>query len=111
MLNFYIFVNEELNMKKGYACAQVSHITQIITENIVRNSYESFSIAQDYIMYMKWKNKNTSGTTIVLKANFIQLNELINQGGMPFYDNNILTCVGFCPGKISDDDVTKYKLF
>lgn len=110
----YIFVNSDLELTKGRACAQVGHVVMLLTDEIVRNGYESFPPSENYIKYMKWKNNCTK---IVLRATTEQLNELKNKENARYFidsgerlGNNCLTCVGFFPGTLSDEFVKDYKL-
>ena len=49
----YVFVNSDLKLRKGRVAAQVGHIVQIITEEIVRNSYEQYPPPIHCFTYMK----------------------------------------------------------
>lgn len=111
---FYIFVNSDLGMSKGMITAQIIHITQIITEELVKRCYETSPPPKECINYMKWKNIPTS---IVLKATNEQLRELVKmEGAKGFIDSgnripdNTLTVVGFYPNATMSDFVKDYKL-
>jgi peptidyl-tRNA hydrolase len=110
-MNFYIFVNEDIKLRNGCMMAQVSHVTQIIVEKIMRLEYETYPTSQHCINYVKWKNGQNSGTTVVLKTGQDKLLEFIKKyDATPFYDNGELTCVGFFPGMIDTEFVKDYKL-
>lgn len=123
----YIFINSDLSMSKGQIAAQCCHITQLITEDLVKKSYEMYPAPSECFDYMKWKN---NPTTIILKANTEQLNSIKNLTNHPnlsnisnlpnpvcFYDsgNRIsepsLTAVGLYPSSNYHDMVKNYKLF
>lgn len=113
-LAMYIFVNSDLDLTKGRACAQVGHVVMLITDELVRDGYETFPPSENYINYMKWKNNCTK---IVLKATTDQLIELKNKPNARYFIDsgerlgvNSLTCVGFFPGSLTDDFVKDYKL-
>lgn len=69
----YIFVNSDLKMRKGRMAAQVAHIVQSITEEIVRDMYERTPPPDYCLTYMTWTKK---ATVIILQATETQLNEL-----------------------------------
>lgn len=111
---FYIFVNSDLELSKGQMMAQISHITQVIVEDLVKRCYEVYPISDMCIDYMKWKN---NPTTVVLKATTNQLQSLINKpGAKGFVDSgnripdNSLTVVGFYPNDAMGEIVKNYKL-
>src|SRR5271156_3759225 len=66
----YLFVNMDLKMDKGKMCSQVGHVVGIITEEIIRSGYESASVPETYVSYMKWRQFCKK---IVLKASEEQL--------------------------------------
>jgi len=114
MATFYIFVNSNLALSKGQLCAQVSHITQIITEELVKQCYETNPPSPDCIAYMKWKR---SPKTVVLKATPNQLTTLLKHPtARGFIDSgnrlpdDSLTVVGFYPSETMDEIVKDYKL-
>lgn len=104
----YIFINSDLNMHKGKCCAQVAHIVQKMTEELIRSAYEKFPPTDTYKTYMKW---NSNCVTIILKGTTEQLNELKK---MPearhFTDYGELTVVGFFPSSNMSELVKGYKL-
>lgn len=112
----YIIINSDLNMEKGCIAAQVSHITHIIIEELVRNGYEKFPPSQEYMTFMKWKK---CSTTIVLKAGESQLKELLNmKNARAFYESGqttqvaegSLTVIGFFPSTEMSDIAKKFSL-
>lgn len=112
---FYIFINSDLDLSKGQVAAQVSHITHIIVEDLVKKCYEIHPPSKECFVYMKWK---TNPTTVILKATTEQLRELTKlEGSKCFHDSgnripdNALTCVGFNPTNTMHDFVKSYKLF
>lgn len=114
-LTMYIFINTDLNMKKGRICAQAGHIVHKITAKIIRSSYESNRVTQECINFMKWEKEPTK---IVLKATTEQLNILMKMNGAEHFidsglgiPDNSLTAVGFYPGTNSIEELVKgYKL-
>lgn len=115
MSKMYIFINRDLGMSPGKSASQVGHIVHTIVDELVRSSYESVSVPEDYINYMKW-NKNC--TKIVLKGTTSQLMELLkHKKARGFYDKgettqgteNKLTVVGFLPG-IEIDNIRDFDL-
>ena len=112
----YIFVNSDLQMTKGKTCSQVAHVTQQITEEIVRIGYEIYPTPGAYFTYMKWK---FNCVKIILKATEKELTELLKrQDARPFYDSGqttqvesgSLTVVGLIPCYEIDEFTEKYKL-
>jgi len=111
---FYIFVNSDLNMTKGQIGPQISHITQIIVEELVKKCYEEHPPSKECMNYMRWK---MNPITIILKATTSQLQELIKQNNTRYFIDgtgripvNSLTGVGFFPTNDLDDMVKDYKL-
>ena len=111
---FYIFVNTDLNMTKGQLAPQISHITQIIVEELVKKCYEEQPPSKECMNYMRWK---MNPVTIILKATTSQLQELMKQNNSRhFIDGtdripaNSLTCVGFFPTNDLDEMVKNYRL-
>ena len=112
---FYIFVNSDLNMSKGQQIAQIVHITQLITDDLVKQCYEINPIPKHCMAYMIWKRNPVS---IVLKATGEQLTKLSKMDGCKgFIDSgnripdNSLTIVGFYPNNTMNEFVKEYKLF
>lgn len=98
----YFVINSDLNMSKGKCCSQVAHVTQEITERIIRSAYDSTKLPEYYQTYMKWKNGSAK---IVLKAPEEKLKELmkldhcvaIHDAGRTQVESGSLTCIGFYP--------------
>lgn len=112
---FYLLINSDLKMSRGQIDAQIVHITQIIVEECVKQSYESQIIDSQVMNYMKWK---LSPTTVILKANTEQMNELLkNKNCRGFFDSgnrikdSSLTIIGFLPSDDLDDIMKDYKLY
>ena len=110
----YIFINSDLKMDKGKLTAQACHVTNLITENIIREAYEITPPSKVYFTYMKWKNQCTK---IILKATTSELLELMKlPGATSFIDSgsripdNSLTAVGFPPSSDLEEIVKNYKL-
>lgn len=111
----YIFVNDDLNMPKGMVSAQCCHVTQIITEAIIRQGYESSPPPKVYFTYMKWR---VESTTVILKATQDQLYQLLKlPNAYPFTDSgnripdNSLTVIGFSPSTEMDEVAKDYTLY
>jgi peptidyl-tRNA hydrolase len=105
----YIFVNSDLEMSKGRACAQVAHCCHAIIDPIIRSAYESPQVPELYLRYSKW---NLCPTTIILKATEAELTELMKlPESTKFMDNGLLTVVGFAPSDKMKEIAGKFKLF
>ena len=108
-MSFYIFVNTDLDMSIGKTMAQVSHITQVVIDEIISNFYENCfgEMSEDYINYCEWKKYDR---TIVLKANKEQIDNLLKMENIKYYkDDGVLTIVAFPPNdKYSFNDFEKY---
>ncbi|CAH6419001.1 Hypothetical protein HVR_LOCUS189 [uncultured virus] len=110
-LVMYIFVNSDLKLRKGRAAAQVGHIVQTITEEIIRDNYERFPPPLYCLTYIKWSQKCTK---VVLQATELELNELLKHSeARSFIDTDtegkkILTTVGFFPS--TNHNFDSYKL-
>ena len=109
----YIFINTDLKMRKGRMAAQVGHIVQSITEEIIRDSYEAIPIPDHCLTYMKWKKKCTK---VVLGASEEELRHLIKQYHQARYfiddvdDKKELTVVGFFPDSLIGSEFEAFKL-
>lgn len=110
----YIVINTDLKMRKGRIAAQVGHIVQVITEEIVRDSYETIPIPPHCLTYMKWKRKCTK---VILGATEQQLSALIHHPEARYFidttiDNETprLTTVGFFPSSIITPELIHLKL-
>lgn len=112
----YIFVNKDLNMGKGKIAAQVGHVVQLITEEIIRQGYENKPTPKSYFDYMQWKEHFAK--KIVLKTSEDKLKELIKMKdaryiidcGFTQVAPNSLTVVGFYPSNEFINDFKDYKL-
>jgi peptidyl-tRNA hydrolase len=108
----YLFVNSDLNLTKGQISAQIGHVVQKITDDIIRSGYESRQLPESYKLYMRWNN----GTIIVKRATTEQLNELMKMpDSRAIIDNiktqpNCLTVVGFFPSLNLTENFKTYKL-
>jgi peptidyl-tRNA hydrolase len=108
----YILVNTDLKMRHGRIAAQVGHIVQSITEEIVRDSYEAFPIPDHCLTYMKWKKKCTK---VVLGATEEELRTLLQHSEARFFVDDIdgrkeLTVVGFFPNSFIGSQLECFKL-
>ncbi|AYV83446.1 MAG: peptidyl-tRNA hydrolase [Hyperionvirus sp.] len=109
----YIIINEDLKMSKGKCIAQACHVTQKITEEIIRKSYESPSTPEECLTYMKWR---TNCTKVILKTNFEQLLKLSKLPEARYMVDIIntkecLTAVGFFPSNKMAKEFEAYKKF
>ena len=110
----YIFVNNDLKMTKGKIAAQVGHVVQLITEEIVRRGYER-NPPPIYFTYMKWKSHSKK---IILKASEEQLRVLIKENdarfiidaGLTQIPAGSLTVVGFYPSASHAEKFKSFKL-
>ena len=116
-LAMYIFVNIDLKMDKGKICSQVGHVVQLVTEEIIRKSYESKKLLDCCARYTDWNNNGSA--KIVLKATETKLLELkecdesryIYDAGKTQIKSGSLTVVAFYPNyKKRMDFVKEYKL-
>jgi PTH2 family peptidyl-tRNA hydrolase len=116
-LYMYVLVNNDLGMGKGKIAGQVGHVVGLLTEEIIRKSYESRKGAHDcYHRYMIWKN--TGHAKIILKATQEQILSLIGQpesiyildAGRTQIAPDSLTVIGFYPSKELRDKFKDYKL-
>jgi peptidyl-tRNA hydrolase len=115
-LKMYIFINTDLGMTPGKIYSQLIHLTRQMTSEIIRLGYEVSPTPKECILYKQWENKPT---TIVLKANTLQFEELlkikgvktvIDSGKTTQVESGTLTVLGFLPGE-NIGDVDKFKLF
>jgi peptidyl-tRNA hydrolase len=105
----FFFLNNDLGMSKGRAFAQVSHMTQVIVEEIKDAQYQIHPPPKYCFDYMKWKKEPI---VVVLKASGEDLVELLKlDGARKFVDEEELTVVGFLPTDTMQDIAGKYKLF
>lgn len=114
----YLFVNGDLQMKKGKTASQTGHVVNLITEKIMTDMYEMSPSPKHVLSYLKWKK---TPTMIVLKASEKELREMmkmdnsvhfIDMGSTTQVPENSLTCVGFLPSsdKKLDEFASKFKL-
>jgi peptidyl-tRNA hydrolase len=122
-LKMYIFINTSLGISHGKMISQACHLVGIMTDEVVRMSYEVFPTPLECILYEKWK---TNCTLIILGANAAQFEKLSKVKGVRhFFDtgkttqveSGTLTVLGFFPGANfmesgSDKkiDLTEFKL-
>ena len=115
MAVMYIFINNDLGMKKGKIASQVGHVVQLITEELVRKGYEEQPTPKSYFTYMRWKSHSKK---IILKASEEELVELIKMDGARYIidegltqiPSNSLTVVGFYPSDVLEEKFKHYKL-
>ena len=108
----YILINTDLNMSKGRTAAQVGHIVQVLTEESVKNIYESKPTTY-CINYLKWKQR---ATIVILKASEQELRDLISEPDARYFVDDIddvskLTTVGFFPSNTKKDFFARFNLF
>lgn len=131
-IKMYIFVNTDLKMSPGKVAAQVGHVVQYITEEIIRSGYERCKAPSPtgggirptpeyYQRYMLWK-KEFGGAKITLKATTADLLELkdrpearyVIDEGRTQIPKDSLTVVAFFPKYTSDTalaDTKKFSLY
>ena len=116
-LCMYVLVNNDLGMGKGKIAGQVGHVVGLITEEIMRKSYESVSGVPDcYSRYVKWKK--TGFAKIILKATQEQIESLVGEpesiwikdAGRTQIASNSLTVIGFYPSATLKEKFSQYKL-
>lgn len=112
----YILVNTDLNMGKGKIAGQVGHVVGSITEKILTKSFESNTVQEDYLRYIKWKNDG--GAKIILKATLEQITAFIDHPesiyimdqGRTQIPANSLTVLGFYPSATLKEKLKNFKL-
>ena len=112
----YILVNDDLKMGKGKIASQVGHVVGLITEEIIRKSYESDKVQECYLRYVQWKN--TGHAKIILKANQEQITSFIGHSesmyildaGRTQIAPNSLTVLGFYPSATLREQLKNFKL-
>ena len=116
-LYMYVLVNNDLGMGKGKIAGQVGHVVGLITEEIMRKSYESIGGIPDcYSRYVRWKNNGHA--KIILKATQEQIESLVGEpesisikdAGRTQIAPNSLTVIGFYPSSTLKDKFSQYKL-
>jgi len=116
-LCMYVLVNDDLKMGKGKIAGQVAHVVGLITEEIIRKSYESSKGIPDcYARYMVWKA--TGHAKVILKASQEQIEELIGEtesmyirdAGRTQIAPNSLTVLGFYPSSTLKEKFKDLKL-
>lgn len=116
-LYMYILVNDDLKMGKGKIAGQVGHVVGMITEEIIRKSYESHKGVPDcYSRYVRWKGSGHA--KIILKATEEQIKSFIGEpetmyvidAGRTQIAPNSLTALGFYPSANLKEKFSQYKL-
>jgi PTH2 family peptidyl-tRNA hydrolase len=116
-LVMYILVNNDLGMGKGKIAGQVGHVVGLITEEIIRKSYECVKGYPDsYKRYINWKN--TGYTKVILKATEEQIKSFVGEpesiyiidAGKTQIAQNSLTVIGFYPSTNLKTKFKNYKL-
>lgn len=112
----YIVINDELNMSPGKIASQVSHVVQIVVDELVSEMYENIEQSEHIINYIKWKSEPT---TIILKASGYKFNRLLELDTARFFKdygkttqntNDQITAIAFYPSNKLKDDFVGYKL-
>lgn len=116
-LYMYVLVNDDLKMGKGKIAGQVGHVVGLITEEIIRKSYEtSKGIPDCYKRYMMWKS--TGHAKVILKATQEQIEAMIGEpesiyirdSGKTQIAPNSMTVLGFYPSAILKNKFKDFKL-
>jgi len=116
-LYMYVLVNDNLKMGKGKIAGQVGHVVGLITEEIIRKSYECVGGVPDcYARYMIWKA--TGHAKVILKASQKQIEEFsgepetiyIRDAGRTQIAPNSLTVLGFYPSANLKEKFKDFKL-
>jgi len=83
--------------------AQVGHIVQKITEEIIRSGYEQYPPPKSYEIYMKWRDNCTK---IIFRATDDEIRDLITKPEARYFIDDVvlsgtkteaITVVGFFP--------------
>lgn len=117
-IKLYILLNSDIDLTVGQACAQSSHITHIIIDEIVRSAYEIMPTPDYYIKYLEWCGDSV---TIVKKTSLQELEKLKNSPYCKFFYDDVydkklrikirhLTAIGFYPGCIDSQLLSDYSL-
>lgn len=113
----YVLVNDDLKMGKGKIAGQVAHVVGLITEEIIRKSYESDKgVPECYLRYIQWKN--TGHAKIILKATQEQITSFIGypesmyilDAGRTQIAPDSLTVLGFYPSATLKEQFKNFKL-
>ncbi len=112
----YVLVNDDLKMGKGKIASQVGHVVGLITEEIIRKSYESSKVPESYMRYAKWKK--TGHAKIILKASQEQITSFIGypesmyilDAGRTQIAPDSLTVLGFYPSATLKSQLKNFKL-
>lgn len=112
----YVLVNDDLKMGKGKIAGQVGHVVGLITEEIIRKSYESDTVSKEYLRYVKWKH--TGHAKIILKATQEQITSFIGHSesmyildaGRTQIAPDSLTVLGFYPSNNLKEQFKNFKL-
>lgn len=115
----YLFVNNDLGMRKGKIASQVGHCVQKIVEEILLSDNISNGVPDRIKKYYKDWNSDLYAK-IVLKASYSELKQLqtypysvsIYDAGRTQIPENSLTVVGFypCPKKDMKNITSSFKL-
>lgn len=98
----YFFVNADLKMTPGKVASQVAHVSQFITEEIIRSGYEKRPPPESYFTYMIWKKNCIKIILSATKEQLLELQKLpesrsVIDNGQTEVPDNSLTVVGFFP--------------
>ena len=113
----YVLVNDDLKMGKGKIAGQVGHVVGLITEEIIRKSYESIKGIPDcYLRYIQWKNSGHA--KIILKATQEKITSFMGHpesiyiidAGKTQIAPDSLTVIGFYPSANIQDKFKNFKL-
>jgi PTH2 family peptidyl-tRNA hydrolase len=112
----YVLVNDDLKMGKGKIAGQVGHVVGLITEEIIRKSYESDKVPECYLRYVQWKNSGHA--KIILKATQEQITSFIGHpesmyildAGRTQIAPDSLTVLGFYPSATMQEQLKNFKL-
>lgn len=118
-MKMYIFVNTDLKMDKGKACAQVGHAVQYVIEELFDIHIKSFENPTKYLFrgfdrYLVWK-EDFGSAKVTLKATTEQLLELkempearyVIDEGRTQIPKGSLTVVAFFPNYVSSMEFAK----
>lgn len=115
-LILYIFLNEDIGLSRGEYSAQTSHVTQVLTDHLVRQGYETFPPTLHFLSYSRWKLNPVTVIYRTTTEDLLKLKDL--DGACHFVDTfdrtdrkgTFITSVAFVPGTLKDIDLTTYRL-